>query len=107
MRRIALLLGVVLASACEPAATTTPDDGTDKLERIDVTESPSTADAAGDAKAAGPVDKKAVPKVRDRDPEEEKKKLALSHQRSAEAEKMLAGGRYTEALDHSRQALKI
>ena len=63
MRRIVLLLGVALASACEPAPTTTPDDGTDKLERIDVTESPSTADAPADAKAAGPVDKKAVPKV--------------------------------------------
>ncbi len=108
MRRSHLLAASALVLlACEPATTTTnPGDGTEALERIDTTESPSDAGTQADAK--GPVDKgKALPKVRDRDPEEEKKKLALSHQRSAEAQKMLAGNRLTEALDHSRQALKI
>jgi tetratricopeptide (TPR) repeat protein len=105
---IPLIAGLVLAlAACEPATSTTTPDDTAALERIDSTASPSdpgTTDGAAAGPAAAP---KSGPKVRDRDPEEEKKKLALSHQRSAEAQRMLASGRFTEALDHSKQALKI
>jgi tetratricopeptide (TPR) repeat protein len=108
MRR--LLIAVALLAACEPAKTETPGDpDTAALEDIETTTTPSATDPAQPAAAPAKVGKdgKPVPKVRDRDPEEEKKKLALSHQRSAEAAKHLAAGRLVEAIDHSRQALKI
>lgn len=111
--RTALCIGSIfsalaLFAACEPAAgTETPGDpDTAALEDIETTATPSATDATP-AAATPTKGGKPVPKVRDRDPEEEKKKLALSHQRSAEAAKHLAGGRLVEAIDHSRQALKI
>jgi Flp pilus assembly protein TadD len=95
--------------ACRPVdgSTETPGDGdTSTLENIE--DAPPTAGTPDAPAAAAGADKsKPLPKVRDRDPEEEKKKLALSHQRSAEAAKHLASGRLVEAIDHSRQALKI
>jgi tetratricopeptide (TPR) repeat protein len=107
MRR-SLWIAVALLAACEPTKTETPGDpDTAALEDIETTDSPSATDPAPAAGADKGKPGKPVPKVRDRDPEEEKKKLALSHQRSAEAAKHLAAGRLVEAIDHSRQALKI
>jgi tetratricopeptide (TPR) repeat protein len=107
MKRLGALLFLVSITACKvPSDTESPDDGA--LDRITST-GPSATDPA-DGTAAGPnaaTDKKALPKVRDRDPEEEKKKMSLSRQRSAEGRKQLNAGRYSEAIDHSRQALKI
>ena len=107
MKRLAAVLVVALAACKLPSDTESPDDGDGALDRITST-GPSAPDAEGTA--AGPdakTDKKALPKVRDRDPEEEKKKMSLSRQRSAEGRKQLNAGRYAEAIDHSRQALKI
>jgi tetratricopeptide (TPR) repeat protein len=107
MRRSSWIV-VALLAACEPTKTETPGDpDTAALEDIETTRSPSSTDPEQPAAVAKGKDGKPVPKVRDRDPEEERKKLALSHQRSAEAAKHLASGRLVEAIDHSRQALKI
>jgi tetratricopeptide (TPR) repeat protein len=67
-------------------------------------EGPSEAGEPGAGKTA---DGKPVPSVRDRDPEQEKKKLALSHQRSAEARKALRAGRLDAAVAQAREALKV
>ncbi len=48
-----------------------------------------------------------LPKVQDRDPEEEKRKMSLSRQRSTQARKFLEQRRYDEAVLQARQALKI
>lgn len=93
-------------AACRPVEGTERPDDTTALEDLERT--PPSSDDGAEATPAAPADKsKPVPKVRDRDPEEEKKKLALSRQRSAEAAKHLDAGRLVEAIDHSRQALKI
>lgn len=105
------IAATAMLGACQPAGTTqTPGAGdavgNDTAEALAGSPPGSAGDAA--SKAAGPVEKgKAVPKVRDRDPEEEKKKMALSRQRSDEAAKHVAQGRHTDALDHARQALRI
>ena len=54
-----------------------------------------------------PIDSKPLPTVRDRDPEEEKKKLAQSHKRSDQALKTLRAGRLQSAASQARAALKI
>ena len=109
MRRLTTWMMLAALGACRPVdgSTETPGDGdTSTLESIE--DAPPTAGTPEAPAAAASADKsKPLPKVRDRDPEEEKKKLALSHQRSAEAAKHLASGRLVEAIDHSRQALKI
>ena len=100
---------LVLAGCRPEGATDSPDGPREKvdLDGLEANATPS-ADAGTPAAPAAAADKaKGLPKTRDRDPEEEKKKLALSHQRSAEAQKHLEAGRLVEAIDHSRQALRI
>ncbi len=104
---LGVTLGVI--PACKsPESTEVPDDGdTAALERLEARDPANPAPAAGATAPVAAGKAKPVPTVRDRDPEEERKKLALSHERSAQAAKHLAGGRFVEAIDHCRQALKI
>ncbi len=101
--RLALLGALACTFACkEQQGTEVPGESSaSRLERV-----AGGADAPAQPQA-GASDQTALPKVRDRDPEQEKKKMSLSKQRSAAAQKLLAAGRLTEAIDHSRQALRI
>jgi tetratricopeptide (TPR) repeat protein len=49
----------------------------------------------------------ALPTVRDRDPEEEKKKMALSRRHSAQARSSLQRGALDSAIEEARQALRV
>lgn len=91
---VALAWAGVAVGCKTPEETTTPGD--DELSAFE-----------GDEVAGKASDDPPLPQVQDRDPEEEKKKMSLSKQRSAQARQMLEAGRLADAVTHSREALKI
>jgi tetratricopeptide (TPR) repeat protein len=89
------LVAVLAIAACKPGETETPG---------------SAERGAKSKRQKGTADesaKKIVPSVQDRDPEQERKKMALSRERSAQARTFLQQRRFSEAVAHSREALKI
>jgi tetratricopeptide (TPR) repeat protein len=104
-----LLAGGLLAGCVPKAApeTETPDGPSEASETVDV-----AVIEAGMAEGADEAAKKAaaqqvLQKVKDRDPEEEKKKMARSRAVSAEARSKLDKGNTSEALQTAREALKV
>lgn len=71
----------------------------------DPTAAPAETDEELAAKQAAA--QKVMETVKDRDPEEEKKKLARSHAISAQAKQKLAKGQTKDAVSTARQALKV
>jgi tetratricopeptide (TPR) repeat protein len=111
MRGLRHLLIFALALACKPTDETKTPEDTSALERMEkgpgATPEGATPAVDADDAAKKAAAQKVLAKVRDRDPEEEKRKLAQSRQRSAQARKMLQGGRFDEAVANARAALKI
>lgn len=100
---LSLLLGCLKATP----GTDTPGGPSETNEAVD-----AAVIEAGMAEGADEAAKKAaaqavLQKVKDRDPEEEKKKMARSRAISAEARGKLEKGNYTEALQTARDALKV
>jgi tetratricopeptide (TPR) repeat protein len=108
--RVAVALGLaVVTTACDKDGAQTKDPSADRMSVLDELEpsddsgQPSTTDAP----KAKPAEAKDLPKVQDRDPEEEKRKMAQSRQRSGQARKMLEEKKFSEAVLNARAALKI
>ncbi|MFY0539031.1 tetratricopeptide repeat protein [Nannocystis pusilla] len=98
------LTGLLFVLACDkPAGETTPPGKTAAGEP-DATWQPEAVDKPAEAAAD---DKAPAKKNRDRDPEEERRKLAASHQQSQQAGQSLRQGDLARALDLSREALRI
>ena len=107
-RLSAVLLVAVALAACDKEGQGTKDPGADELAVLEGMEpSPETPLTPEQKKAAAQEAAKNLPKVQDRDPEEEKRKMAESRQRSAQARKMLEQKKFTEAVTNARAALKI
>jgi tetratricopeptide (TPR) repeat protein len=98
---LAVALLACLAWGCDrDGATKSPGGaGSDPGSRLEGRE----PGLAGDPEAE---QKQALPTVRDRDPEEEKKKMALSRRLSAEARRTLQKGSLDSAIEQARQALR-
>ncbi len=105
-RRFVLSSALVLGlSACDKQRAGSDEPGADDTSLLEGLE---PTDAQGNAPGAGKdAQGKDLPKVQDRDPEEEKRKMAQSRQRSGQARKMLEEGKFTEAVTNARAALKI
>ncbi len=105
---VALGLGV---TGCDKDGEGSKEPDADKLAVLEGMEAgPSGADTPQtpeEKKAAAQEAAKNLPKVQDRDPEEEKRKMAQSRQRSAQARKMLEQNKFAEAVTNARGALKI
>jgi tetratricopeptide (TPR) repeat protein len=104
----ALRLGLALAvAACDKQGTGTDTPGADDPgSRMEGKEGGVGTSAPGvDGKPAQPA--AALPSVRDRDPEEEKRKMARSRAQSAKAEAALTGGRLDPAIEAAREALRL
>jgi len=101
-----LVVSLALASAgCDKEGADTEKPGADRISALEGMEpEPQTAE---EKKAAAKEAAKNLPKVRDRDPEEEKRKMAQSRQRSSQARTMLEQRKFTEAVANARAALKI
>lgn len=100
----ALLLGAVFGLVgCdkpqEKTETPEPEPGEPAAQ--------TTPDAQPDASEPAAPQEQALPRVQDRDPEEERRKMSLSRDRSAQAEKLLVSGQLKQAVDQSRAALRI
>jgi tetratricopeptide (TPR) repeat protein len=110
MKRVLWLAMVVLGLSCKtPGESTSPDDANTigGLEKDPTKPDGASTGVDPDEAAKKAAAQKVLAKVRDRDPEEEKRKLAQSKQRSAQARKMLEGGRFEEAVANARASLKI
>ncbi len=107
--RAALCLGLGLGAwACDKDGASSKDPGADRtsaLEDLEPDDGSAKTPSAKDATAKPAAQD--LPKVQDRDPEEEKRKMASSRQRSAQARKMLEQKKFTEAVTNARAALKI
>ena len=107
---LGLGLGLGLgATACDKDGASTKDprsDRTSALEDMEPDDGSAKSPSAKDGTAAKPAAQD-LPKVQDRDPEEEKRKMASSRQRSAQARKMLEQKKFSEAVTNARAALKI
>jgi tetratricopeptide (TPR) repeat protein len=100
-------LGLLVGCLKGTPGSETPGGPSESNEAVD-----SALIEAGMAEGADEAAKKAaaqavLQKVKDRDPEEEKKKMARSRAVSAEARGKLQKGNYTEALQTARDALKV
>ena len=116
--RLALCLASSLllalgASACESQeATTNPGEAAREAEIADIdlpADAGATRDAATQAPstASKPTASGTEHIPRDRDPEQERKKMSLSKERSAAARKQLERGQLDSAIREARQALKL
>ena len=101
------VLGVVSLLACLGGASCAP--GSSSETASPGTSGPTTAGstAEGAAPRVDPFEDGGLPRVRDRDPEEERRKMSLSQQESRRAKQFLGNGRLDEAALHARQALKV
>jgi tetratricopeptide (TPR) repeat protein len=117
---VAALLGggAVACKNKDGAATTAPsaggetaDTGTRPGPRTDASGNPIPQLPPGASEAPEVQEKqgqqKQAPLPQDRDPEEEKRKMAQSREVSAKAKQALRGGDLTRAIEESRQALRI
>lgn len=108
LRGLACVMALLLVVACDgnKPGTNSPD-GDDPGSRMEGRE--------GDVATAAPkvegeqatAEQKVRPSVQDRDPEEEKRKMAKSRKQSAAARNLLDKGRVDEAIKASREALRI
>ncbi|MBL4685437.1 MAG: tetratricopeptide repeat protein, partial [Nannocystaceae bacterium] len=80
-------------------------DGDDPGSRMEGRE--DQAETAAPQVASTPKPERLRPSVQDRDPEEEKKKMAESRKQGVAARKLLAKGRLNDAIKASRNALRI
>ena len=106
---LALASGLLLAGCLKTNATDSESPGGPSEESeaasLAVIEAGLADGADEDAKRAAAQE--VLQKVKDRDPEEEKKKLAKSLTISAQAQALLDEGNLTEAVDTAREALKV
>jgi tetratricopeptide (TPR) repeat protein len=100
----ALVLGLALHGCDKQAAgTDTPDDPGSRMEGSEGVVAGAAPGADGKPAQPGQV----LPKVQDRDPEEEKRKMARSRAQSAKAEDALTSGRLDPAIEAAREALRL
>ncbi len=100
----------VSASACDKTGSETEKPGDSAaLEAMEGKVGASTGQpAAGQPAGAQATDPKAaLPTIRDRDPEEEKRKMATSRQQSAKARDALEKGTLDQAITLARAALRV
>ncbi|MFN3187291.1 MAG: tetratricopeptide repeat protein [Nannocystaceae bacterium] len=112
MRLRALMIAAALgltATACDKEGEGSKEPGADELAVLEGMEPGTSPQPATpeEKKAAAQEAAKNLPKVQDRDPEEEKRKMAQSRQRSAQARKLLEQKKFSEAVTNARAALKI
>ncbi|MEM6295299.1 MAG: tetratricopeptide repeat protein [Myxococcota bacterium] len=103
-------LACAILGGCDKDKEDSKSPGDDRLSVLeglgnDVPAAPDPGST--EAPKAGETKAEDLPKVQDRDPEEEKRKMAESRQRSAQARKMLSQGKTSEAVTNARAALKI
>lgn len=104
-RAAGVALWLALVAACEaPPETTTPAEAAGEGEPLAIPTTDAGATAAPVAETGTPT-QRVLPK--DRDPEEEKRKMSLSRQRSKAARDAFDSRRYDQAIQEARQALKI
>ncbi len=106
------LLASTVAMACatpkpETEDPTSAEDERASLAAYDPEQASAGAEVDADKAAKQAAAQKVLKKVKDRDPEEEKKKMARSRAISKEARAKLAKGQMKEAVGTARQALKI
>ncbi|MCH9688045.1 MAG: tetratricopeptide repeat protein [Deltaproteobacteria bacterium] len=109
--RLAVLGAAVVLAGC-PAKPKSETNEPSADEQADLSTydpmTPSTGDLTDAEKAAKQeAAKKVMDKVKDRDPEEEKKKLARSRAISTQARDKLRKGQMKQAVSTARQALKV
>ena len=97
-------------SSCDKTGSETEKPGVDDsaaLEAMEGQVGPSTGQPAAGQTAAAADPKAALPTIRDRDPEEEKRKMATSRQQSAKAREALEKGNLDQAITLARAALRV
>jgi hypothetical protein len=105
--RLLAVSSALWAIACEPSdETNTPETPDESMEDLAVGPgaAPPPETAAPTAQTAAQPSAQ-IPQ--DRDPEEERRKMSLSRERSKKAIAALDAGRLTQAISEARQALKI
>ncbi|MEM7154190.1 MAG: tetratricopeptide repeat protein [Myxococcota bacterium] len=105
------LVGVLLAGCPGPDTqkTETPDGPSELNEDVLIgsTDDEPAEEVDPELAAKQAAAKEVLEKVKDRDPEEERKKLERSHAISQQAQAKLTKGQYTDAVKTARQALKV